>query len=66
MTPPSMSDIQYRLRSLHDQGTLNSKYNDAIYAAFQLIAELRLIHDYNPKETLISDLITTLHRERSK
>ena len=66
MNPPNMSDIEYNLRSLHDQGMLKEKYSAAIYAAFQLIAELRLMHNYNPSETLVSDLITTLHKERNK
>lgn len=65
MKAPTMKEVEQRLYHMQDLGILNDKNNDALFIAYTLMAQLRIMLNYNPSEAILPDLLDIL-RERTK
>jgi hypothetical protein len=65
MKAPTMKQIEQRLYHLQGLGILNEQNNDALFIAYTLLAQLRMMLNYNPAEATLPDLLNILE-ERTK
>jgi hypothetical protein len=51
-----MRDVEWTLRRLSESGILGDKETDALKSACLIVAQLRIVLDYNPSKVTVEDV----------
>jgi hypothetical protein len=62
----NLSDIEYTLQRLRSVGIFKDKEQEALAAACHIVAELRLVLQYDPRKTNLFNLSDMMRKELSE